>query len=55
MEAVEFPDWGVWLERSGLPERQRRSFAITVRWYLGFCRLFRNGLFRGGSAVTVAD
>ena len=35
MEAVEFPDWAAWLERSGLPERQRRSFAITVRWYLG--------------------
>ena len=41
MEGVEFPDWMAWLERSGLPARQRRSFAITVRWYLGFCRRVR--------------
>jgi hypothetical protein len=26
-EAVEFPDRRAWLERAGLPERQRRSVA----------------------------
>ncbi len=44
MEEVHFPDWQQWLERAELPERQRQSWAITVRWYLSFCRRGRGGV-----------
>ncbi len=32
-----FPDWRIAIESSELPERDRASFLITIRWYLGFC------------------
>jgi len=43
MEEVHFPDWAQWLERAELSDRQRQSWAITVRWYLSFCRRGRGG------------
>ena len=44
MEEVHFPDWAQWLERAALPDRQKQSWAITVRWYLSFCRRGRGGV-----------
>jgi len=44
MEEVHFSDWAQWLERAELPDRQRQSWAITVRWYLGFCQRGRGGV-----------
>ena len=46
MKEVEFPNWKEVLAQTGLPQRQQRSFEITIRWYLGFCR-------RGRASVTV--
>jgi len=44
MEEVRFRDWAERLERAEVPEQQRRSWAITVRWYLSFCRRGRGGV-----------
>ncbi len=44
MEEVHFSDWAQWLERAELPDRQRQSWAITVRWYLSFCQRGRGGV-----------
>jgi len=41
---IEFPDWAAWLQRAGLPDRQRQSGANTLRWYLSFCRRGRGGV-----------
>jgi len=32
--AIEFPEWPEVLAGSGLPERRKESFRITIRWYL---------------------
>lgn len=34
MDEVHFLDWAEWLDRQTLPDRQRRSWAITLRWWL---------------------
>ncbi len=46
MNEIRFVAWAQVLAQSQLPERQRRSWEITLRWYLSFCR-------RGRASVTV--
>lgn len=46
MKPIQFPQWKEVLATAGLPQRQRRSFEITIRWYLSFCR-------RGRADVTL--
>jgi hypothetical protein len=41
MKVVQFPDWPEVLARAGLSDRCKRSFEITIRWYLSFCRRAR--------------
>ncbi len=36
--SVHFPDWLTFLDASGLPLAIRKSRAITIRWYLSWCR-----------------
>jgi integron integrase len=45
MPPLHFPGWPEALAQEELPDRLRRSFEITIRWYLGFCR-------RGRAEVT---
>jgi hypothetical protein len=44
MDEVHFRDWAKWLERAERPERQRHSWAISVRSYLSLCRRGRGGV-----------
>ena len=44
MKEVVFPQWAEVLAASPLSARDKRSFAITIRWYLGFCRRGRGGV-----------
>ena len=37
MEPLDFPQWPEVLAQSALPHGLKRTFEITVRWYLGFC------------------
>jgi hypothetical protein len=46
VKRIYFPHWKEVLARAELPERQKRSFEITIGWYLNFCR-------RGRGDVTV--
>ena len=46
MKEIQFRQWPEALAQTSLPERQKASWAITLRWYLNFCR-------RGRAAVTV--
>ena len=46
MKEIRFEDWEGVLAQSQLPERQKGSWTITLRWYLSFCR-------RGRAGVTV--
>jgi hypothetical protein len=46
MKEIRFEDWEEVLAQSQLPERQKGSWTITLRWYLSFCR-------RGRAGVTV--
>ena len=46
MKEIRFPNWREVLAQTELPEREKRSFEITLRWYLSFCR-------RGRAGVTV--
>jgi integrase len=48
MKRVDFPNWRDVLAHSTLSERDRRSYEIVVKWFLGFCR-------RGRGGVTVAS
>jgi integron integrase len=41
MKAIHFPDWAERLAAAPLADRQKHSFAITIRWYLSFCRRSR--------------
>src|SRR5512141_2983507 len=45
MQRIDFPEWQEVLAQAELPERRKRSFEITIRWYLSFCR-------RGRAEVT---
>lgn len=38
---VSFPLWKEVLQASELPEREKKSFEITIKWYLGFCKKAR--------------
>ena len=40
---LDFPEWPEVLAAAPLPERTRASYAITVRWYLSWCRRGRVG------------
>jgi hypothetical protein len=44
MKEIDFPDWPERLAQAALPDRQKQSFAITLRWYLSFCRRSRGGV-----------
>jgi integron integrase len=44
MKETHFPDWPAHLAQAPLTDRQQHSFAITIRWYLGFCRRGRGGV-----------
>jgi len=44
MKEIHFPDWPQRLAQAALPEGQKQSFAITLRWYLSFCRRGRGGV-----------
>ena len=46
MKEIQFRQWPEVLARTNLPEHQKASWAITLRWYLNFCR-------RGRAGVTV--
>ena len=46
MKEVHFPDWEGVLRESGLPAQVQKSYRITIRWYLSYCR-------RCGAGVTV--
>ena len=41
MRAVDFPHWPEALAASSLPQSQKISFGITIRWCLSFCRRSR--------------
>ncbi len=45
MKELNFPDWREALAGVRLPEPQRNSYAITIGWFLSFCR-------RGRAEVT---
>ena len=36
MITVSFPNWSEALRDAGLPEKTRKSFEISIKWYLGF-------------------
>ena len=44
MREIRFRNWAEVLARLDLPERQKASWTITIRWYLGFCRRSRAGV-----------
>lgn len=44
MKEAFFPNWQEALACSELDERTRRTFTITIRWYLGFCARSRAGV-----------
>ncbi len=44
MKGTYFPNWDAVLARTELPERLKRTFGITIRWYLSFCRRSRAGV-----------
>jgi len=46
MKEIQFRQWPEVLAQADLPERQKASWAITLRWFLNFCR-------RGRAGVTV--
>jgi integron integrase len=48
MKEIQFPEWRQVLAQVQMSERQRRSYEITLRWYLSFCR-------RSRAQVTVSS
>jgi integron integrase len=44
MKEIDFPGWPQRLAHAALPDRQKQSFAVTLRWYLSFCRRSRGGV-----------
>jgi hypothetical protein len=44
MKTFDFSLWPERLAQAALPERNKHSFAITIRWYLSFCRRGRVGV-----------
>ena len=41
MRRIEFPEWQEVLGQAKFADQVRRSFEITIRWYLSFCRRAR--------------
>jgi hypothetical protein len=39
MEVIKFPRWAEVLGASELSTRERESCKVTLRWYLGWCRV----------------
>ena len=39
---VSFAEWREALELSGLPQRDIKSYSITIKWYLGYCKRARS-------------
>lgn len=44
MREIGFQNWAEVLAQANLPERLKESWAITLRWYLSFCRRSRVGV-----------
>ncbi|MGP8054817.1 MAG: integron integrase [Limisphaerales bacterium] len=44
MQEIQFKEWAEALARMDLPQRQKESWTITLRWYLSFCRRSRAGV-----------
>ncbi|MBI2948015.1 MAG: phage integrase N-terminal SAM-like domain-containing protein [Verrucomicrobia bacterium] len=44
MKEVNFPNWKQVLSQARLSNRERKSYEITLRWYLSFCRRSRAGV-----------
>jgi hypothetical protein len=44
MRQIDFGQWAQVLAAADLPQRQNESWAITIKWYLGFCRRSRAGV-----------
>ena len=42
MKAFDFSHWPERLAQAPMPERNKDSFAITIRWFLSFCRRGRS-------------
>ena len=38
---VSFPNWREELDACELPDREKKSFSITIKWYLGYCKRAR--------------
>ncbi len=49
----EVGPWVTWLEASEWPEKWKRSFAITLRWYLSWCRRGRVGVDDNSAAQFI--
>ena len=37
MKIIQFPRWAEVLGASDLPQKDRESYRVTLRWYLGWC------------------
>jgi len=37
MKTIQFPRWAEVLGASKLPQKDRDSYKVTLRWYLGWC------------------
>ena len=44
MREIHFLNWDAVLARTELADRLKRTFQITIRWYLSFCRRTRSGV-----------
>jgi hypothetical protein len=44
MREIRFHQWEEVLQHSSLPESQKQSWTITIRWFLSFCRRGRAGI-----------
>jgi hypothetical protein len=51
MKTIHFPRWAEVLGASDLPQRERESCQVTLRWYLSWCH--RLGV--GGSVPSAQD
>jgi hypothetical protein len=55
MKEIDFPGWPERLAQAALPDRQKQSFAITLRWYLSFCRRSRVAVCRQSARDFIAQ
>jgi hypothetical protein len=52
---VDFPQWAEHLAASDLPEPLRLDHAVTLRWYLGYCRRHRLSISFDSARAFIAD